>query len=308
MVIRELPPTHVQESARSGDSSRAATVARHLVRLPCLVILEARIPILIVFALRVVVASQLSTRFSASSALLVVSWLALTISAYVYNGITDLDADRENGSRRPLASGRMSVSSARATAVVLAATGLAGCWYLAPCEGLLACASLILGWTYSGGPQLKRFPVACGVIVTAASALTYSAGACMTRTGVGTYVVYALWSAWVGFASPVKDLSDVHGDSLDGRRTLPVRLGLAAASRRMAVMIVAWSAILLTVARWVAPALEQATWVAALGSVTVAAYLMRVSAHQSRTQLRRPYRTLMFTQFAVNATILACLT
>lgn len=300
---------HADQNDAFSLSDVAASVTRrigHAAAVPYHLLLEARIPIVVVFGMRIVVASDATTRPSLARISLVVAWLALTVSAYVFNGITDLAADRVNGSNRPLATGRLSASTAAIASVVLAALGLADCWWIGPPVGLAGTLSLALGWAYSAGPQFKRSPLACGITVAAAATLTYYAGAEVGGDSAGVCVAYLLWSAWIGLASPAKDLSDIDGDRLDGRRSLPVVLGPVAASQWIAAVSLVWSVVLVVTIRLAAAQLGPVAWIALAGTIAFAIRLVAVRPGQSRKVLRRPYRALMLTQFAVNAALFAC--
>ena len=235
------------------------------------------------------------------------AWLLLTMSVYLVNGVSDLTADRANGSTRPLARGLVGAAGAGRVAWALAIAGLV----LAAVTGALAlvvCAVVMiaLGWAYSVGPR----PLKCSVAGTAlASAggglLTYLAGAAATG-GVPAHpylAVFVLLSLWMAVAGAAKDLGDRAGDEAAGRRTLPVVAGHRGATRLIATGCLLLGVVALAVgAVWpgvLAPAL-----VLCLGAGGVAALALRTPDGGPRPLVRRPYRAFMVTQYAVNPALL----
>jgi 4-hydroxybenzoate polyprenyltransferase len=268
-------------------------------------VLEARPPIIMLFALRMIVATGFAQSGSTRALVLTLAWTALTIAAYVYNGVKDLPGDRFNGSTRPLATGRLSVRTASCCALGLALAGLVGCWSLSPALGMLGFASLALGWAYSAGPALKRSSIACALCVFLAALLTYTAGSLVATASNGERIGLAVWSLWIGLVSVCKDFSDVEGDLREGRRTLPVSWGVSAAARLTLAMALSGAVALVVTAETIAPRLAPASWVALAGSVMVAARLARLRTGD-RHQLRAPYRMFVATQFAVNLAAMVC--
>ncbi len=80
------------------------------------------------------------------------------MAIYVFNGVTDVTADLANQSRRPIATGRLRLSTARAGCLLLAAGGIAMCLVVSLVEVWLGLGMLWLGWAYSCGPSLKNNP------------------------------------------------------------------------------------------------------------------------------------------------------
>ncbi|MEU6105440.1 UbiA family prenyltransferase, partial [Streptomyces flaveolus] len=155
------------------------------------------------------------------------AWVCVVMSAYVLNGVMDVTEDRANGSRRPIASGRLPVRTALVivwalTGLSLIVGGFSGVWWLAAVFALLGCA-------YSVPPvAAKRSSVTAGLVVIAMGLATYLAGAASVggRITAGGFVFCLVMSLWMGFVGAItKDLSDVHGDAVSGRRTLAVVKG-----------------------------------------------------------------------------------
>jgi 4-hydroxybenzoate polyprenyltransferase len=246
-------------------------------------------------------------RWGAAVVVGALAWLLLTMSVYLVNGVSDLTADRANGSTRPLARGLVGPAGAGRVAWALAIAGLG----LAAATGTLAlvvCAVAmgVLGWAYSVGPR----PLKCSVAGTAAASaggglLTYLAGAASTgglpdRSCLAVFVLLALWMAVAGAA---KDLGDRAGDEEAGRRTLPVVLGHRAATRVIAAGCVLLGAAALAVGvTW--PGVLAPTLVLCLGAGVVATLALRTPDDGPRALVRRPYRAFMVTQYVVNPALL----
>jgi 4-hydroxybenzoate polyprenyltransferase len=272
---------------------------------------ETRPVVQAIFAVRywvgvaVVVAS--TGQFRCAVVLGALAWLLLTMSIYLVNGVSDLTADRANGSSRPLARGLVGAREAVRTAWALAGGGvllaaLTGTAALVVC----AVAMVVLGWAYSVGPC----PLKCSVAGTAVASaggglLTYLAGAAAAGglPGVPYVAMFVLLSAWMAVAGASKDLGDRAGDQAAGRRTLPVVAGHRTATRAIAAGCLLLGAAAVAVARSWSEVLVPAV-VLCLGAAAVAAEALRTPEDAPRTRLRRPYRAFMITQYAVNPALL----
>jgi 4-hydroxybenzoate polyprenyltransferase len=234
-------------------------------------------------------------------------WLLLTMSIYLVNGVSDLTADRANGSSRPLARGLVGAAGAVRVAWVLAGGGL----LVAVCTGVpgvagCAVAMLVLGWLYSVGPC----PLKCSVAGTAVASaggglLTYTAGALATggAPGAGYVAMFVLLACWMAVAGAAKDLGDREGDRAAGRRTLPVVAGHRTATRVIAGGCLTLGAAALGVA-WTWPQALVPAVVLAVGAAAVAVGAVGTPEDAPRARMRRPYRAFMVTQYAVNPALL----
>jgi 4-hydroxybenzoate polyprenyltransferase len=246
-------------------------------------------------------------RFGSAVVVGALGWLLLTMSIYLINGVSDLTADRANGSARPLARGLVGARGAVRTAWALAGAGLllaalSGSAVLAAC----AVAMVVLGWAYSVGPR----PLKCSVAGTAVASaggglLTYTAGAVAAGgfPGAPYTAMFVLLAVWMAVAGASKDLGDRAGDHAAGRRTLPVVAGHRTASRVIAAGCLLLGAAALAVA-WTWPQVLAPAVVLGAGAVAVATRALRTSEGAPRAQLRRPYRAFMITQYAVNPAVL----
>ncbi|MCK7621704.1 UbiA family prenyltransferase [Streptomyces sp. RS10V-4] len=277
---------------------------------------EARPTVQVVFLLRFAVGAVSTGQLPAApgrAVLGLASWWCAVACAYLLNGVTDVQEDRANGSRRPIARGALPVRTAAAVTALLAGAALV----LGAAAGggvpVWVAAFLLLGWAYSARPvQAKRSSVRCAVVVFGLGATSYAAGISVaghgwTATGVVFGGVMAAWMALVG--SVVKDLGDADGDAAGGRRTLAVVHGLPAA-RAVAVVCAALVGVAGTAvaARW-APLALAGTLPVAAGAVWVIARVVRDARreHAERRQRRGAYRAFMLTQYTANLVMLSAL-
>lgn len=295
-----LPSHHV------GVAPRPSPIRVPLFRLGAqsrLVLAEARPPVQFVFVLRFAAAGGplLASRAGVCA---VVGWWLLVVAIYLLNGLSDVTADRANGSTRPLASGVLPQRAAWAWCGAAALAGLALCGLVSPELLMLAVAMTALGWGYSQGPAWKNRPLGSAVVIGCGAALTYGAGAAAAgRLDASHMVSFAALGVWVSTCCLSKDFSDVDGDRLAGRRTLPVVLGPRAASRLVALLaLLAGAGILATSAVLGIDLLVAGLFAA--GSIAVAARVISTGSAHGRGDRRQSYRAYMWTQYAANAVML----
>jgi 4-hydroxybenzoate polyprenyltransferase len=287
----------------------------HTVLLNC--IKESRPSVLGVHLLRfaagAAIGIQLTGRYLALRAGLgAAAWELAIFSIYLLNGISDVQEDRVNGSRRPIASGALSPRTAAwwAATAALAAVAIAGTLGVPAVASVLAV--LVLGWQYSAGPGLlKRRPTGTGAVGSGLGFLAYFMGfsgqaeLAWSHALAGPLIFAITMSAWMAFVgAPAKDLSDVPGDAAANRRTLAVCLGEPAARR-----VVAAAALVIAAAFGGTVAIDPALlgWPAiVLGAGALAIIpvsLSRISVGE-RSRQRIPYHVFMTTQYAVNLCLL----
>lgn len=238
-------------------------------------------------------------------------WVAATWAIYLLNGVADVVEDRENGSVRPIARGILPVDFAKSVVVGLSAAAAGFAALISPVVCLLVALHLAAGIAYSTGPRpLKgNVPGFFGAVV-ALGGLTYLCGwyaSGATEIGAPLLLFGGAMSLWMGFGGATKDLSDVAGDRLAGRRTLPVVLGDRAARIAMAIgaSAVGWG-FLLAAVRW-APSVAPVGFVVCAGSVALAVVVSSNVSRGERFRRRRPYRTFMITQYTAHLTLLVSL-
>lgn len=172
-------------------------------------------------------------------------WAALSgaglgMAGNVLNDIWDEPGDRTNArADRPLASGRVRRGTADLLVLWGALLGLGAAALVGGTLVGLAVVSLALMATYS--PVLKRRGLAGNVTVAAVAGFPFMYGALAVHHGAAGVVPWVL-AAWLHLGREVaKDLVDVPGDRVLGRRTLPILSGEGTA--RNAARAILWSFI-----------------------------------------------------------------
>jgi 4-hydroxybenzoate polyprenyltransferase len=296
---------------------RAVRQGAHVTAL-CLT--EARPCVLVAFLLRFIASRALVTGTvqqtnAARGVAAAFAWEASIFSIYLFNGVMDVQEDRINGSRRPIARGALPVNVAAWVAACAGAGSLAVSLVLGARLVWLVAAVLAIGYLYSGPPcYLKRRAVGTAAVGAALGPLTYCAGftgyaAGWAYPGTSWLTFVVAMSLWMGLVGvPAKDLADIKGDRAAGRRTLPVIWGEPRARVVIAICAVlvggAFCLAALSLSRWLA---APAVVLCAGGGAVTAACASRRS-RGDRTRLRLPYRMFMITQFAVHLSLLTSVT
>lgn len=240
------------------------------------------------------------------------SWEMAIVWIYLFNGVMDLEEDRVNGSRRPIASGMLPRSTAVRCAKGAAALSLACASLLGLRVLLIVLAMQLIGWQYSAAPgRLKARPTGTAATGAALGLLAYVAGfgdqagsvaLLPTKDCVVFVLVMSGWMAFVG--TPAKDLPDALGDAAAGRKTLMLLWGEKLTRWTLAVAAITIAVTFAVLAVTGAPLLRWPAVALAAGSATITlATLSRISAGD-RARRRRPYRIFMLTQYAVNICLL----
>lgn len=158
------------------------------------------------------------------------SGVGLGAAGNAINDAQDIVADRQNApGRHPLAAGRLRVETAHLVIWFGIVVGLSAAALVSGRQLLVALLALVVMLAYS--PLLKRrgLPGNGAVAVVGGLPLYYGALA-VGRPGAG--IVPWILAAWLHLARElVKDLEDEAGDRAAGRRTLPIRIGVARATR-----------------------------------------------------------------------------
>ena len=158
------------------------------------------------------------------------SGVGLGAAGNATNDVQDVAADRVNDpGRHPIAAGRLRAEAAHLVIWLGVALGIGAAALVSGRQVGIALFALAVMIGYS--PLLKRrgLPGNIAVAVVAGMPLFYGALA-VGRPGAG--MVPWVLAAWLHLARElVKDLGDEAGDRVAGRRTLPVRVGLASATR-----------------------------------------------------------------------------
>ena len=155
--------------------------------------------------------------------------------------ISDLEIDRVNKPKRPLPSGRLSLSDAWRFTWVMYAIALVLAWLVAP-GGRHECFWIVLVATavtflYSAPPfRTKRLGIWANVtIAIPRGVLLKVAGWSSVKTAFGLepWYIGGIFGLFLLGATSTKDFADMEGDARGGCRTLPIQFGV----RRAAWMI-----------------------------------------------------------------------
>ncbi|RAG86339.1 hypothetical protein DN069_06840 [Streptacidiphilus pinicola] len=298
-----------------GDPS-GRTKLRRLARAAWLCLMEARPVVQVVFVLRYVVGVGLAIDQPVNLlhvALGALAWWCAIVFAYLINGVMDVEEDRHNGSRRPIARGDLALPTAGVFTAALALAALGIAWCVPGLVGWVA-VFLALGWAYSASPfAAKRHSTSCAIVVFGLGWTSYAAGVTAAGGDMGSAVpvvfasVMAAWMALVG--AVVKDLGDAEGDAAAGRRTFAATRGPQAATRLalLGAVLVGGGAPV-AAAIWAPEAVPGAA-VLTVGAawVTVECRRLRRSKQGDRGARRSAYRAFMLTQYAANAVMLVVL-
>lgn len=168
------------------------------------------------------------------------SGVCLGAAGNALNDLADVAADRVNrpGGVRPLAAGRLSRHAAEGVVFIGALGGIAAAALVSGTQVLVALGAFAVMAVYS--PWLKRRGLPGNVAVALVGGLPLFYGALALGAPAAGLVPWAL-AAWLHFAREiVKDVADEPGDRVAGRRTLPVTLGVARATRVACWVLIAF--------------------------------------------------------------------
>ncbi|WP_181043895.1 UbiA family prenyltransferase [Actinokineospora auranticolor] len=297
--------------AATGIAARGISTTRAI----RLALREARWTVQLMYLLRFAIGARLA---DPSGLLLwhtsvgMLAWFAVCVAIYALNGISDVDGDRRNGSRRPIATGALPVPAAWRAVACLSVVGVAAAALVSAALVLLTVLMLMLGWAYSFGPRpLKNSVPGLVFSGTALGALTYLAGAVAVRGPVPgvDMVVFALGlSLWMGVVgTATKDLKDVRGDRLAVRRTLPILLGPERATTLARVLAVGYGAAFLLVSTAFAPGVALPALCVLAGGIMLAAapWVLQRTRKSPRPDCGKDvYRVYMVTQYVANLALL----
>ncbi len=162
----------------------------------------------------------------------------LNAASNALNQIYDLEIDRINKPRRPLPSGRLSLSGAWAFTLVNYVVALVLAWFVEPggrheCFWIVVVATIITV-LYSAPPfRTKRLGIWANItIAVPRGVLLKVAGWSAVKTIVGTepWFIGAIFGLFLLGASTTKDFADMEGDARGGCRTLPIIYGVRRAA------------------------------------------------------------------------------
>ncbi|HVB43995.1 MAG TPA: UbiA family prenyltransferase [Streptosporangiaceae bacterium] len=277
---------------------------------------EARPAVLAIFLLRFAAGAALGWpsaggdfRRTCGTALV---WELAVFFVYLFNGVTDLNEDRINGSGRPIARGSLDPGVALAVALTSAAAAVLGALALGGATAWLVPVLVLLGYLYSGPPcYLKRNSASTAAIGMAGGLLSYLAGLTspsVTRPGNAalTFTCFAIGAAtWMGLTGTLaKDLPDIAGDTAAGRNSAAAHLGDRKARLLLSGTAITTATAFGLAALLVSPALRVPAAAMLAGAVCLAALSNAPLSQGNRSRRRRPYRVFMLTQYATHICVL----
>jgi len=178
---------------------------------------------------------------------LIGSFMAATLNAAsnTLNQIYDRDIDALNKPRRPIPSGRSSLRTAWALALVFYAAALVMAWLADPPEGIpghgshqcfvIVLIAAFLTWAYSAPPlRTKRWGWGANLTIAIPRGMLLKVAgwsAAVDITGMEPWWVGLVFGLFLLGATTTKDFADIEGDRAGGCRTLPVVLGPERAAR-----------------------------------------------------------------------------
>lgn len=226
------------------------------------------------------------------------AWLGAGLAIYIFNGLTDLVEDRVNGSMRPIASGRLTVRNALWLVCGSAVLALV----LGVISGIAVQTSifLVLGYVYSDSLwPAKRHWAAASLIIMASGVVTFWAGSqaagVISRAGI---IAGAALIAWMGLVGAlVKDVSDVAGDMVSGRKTYAVVFGPRHTRRFAAILGLATGLSASAASAVLAPFLLPAMMILLIGAAAITLHSIRVDSSSKPPDARKLYRLFMVTQY-----------
>jgi 4-hydroxybenzoate polyprenyltransferase len=147
---------------------------------------------------------------------------ALASAVYLFNDIRDRNTDRAHPQKRdrPIAAGRVSVSTAGITAGILIAIGLAGAWRLGVQFFTAAALYVVLSTAYS--IVLKRVAVLDVMIVASGFVIRAVAGAAAIQVAISPWLIVctSLLALFLGFGKRRSELVALGGDATSHRAAL----------------------------------------------------------------------------------------
>lgn len=152
-------------------------------------------------------------------------------AANAINDVYDIEIDRVNRPVRPLPSGEVSESIARALWVVLSFVGIALGLFVSLLHAFIALGVAVLLWLYSF--RFKRKLLVGNVVISIVLGLAILYGGLVPAVGSLTAVlVGAAFAFLTTFVREIiKDIEDIRGDQEQHARTLPIVLGSGFAAR-----------------------------------------------------------------------------
>jgi len=145
----------------------------------------------------------------------------LASSVYIINDVLDLESDRNHPVKknRPIASGKLSISTALVTAVILLLISLTGAYFLSKIFFTICAGYFLLNILYSR--WLKHLAIIDVLVIAACFVLRVAAGVSVIdvqRFSPWLYVVTTLLALYLGFGKRRAELSVLVNDNPQSHR------------------------------------------------------------------------------------------
>lgn len=162
--------------------------------------------------------------------------LALNIYIVGLNQITDVEIDRINKPRLPLASGAMSMREGKVVTALAGLAAVVGAAVAGPFLVATVATIMLIGTAYSAPPlRLKRFSLWAAISIALARGVIANVGVALhfddifgglAAFSLPTLAMMAAFFFGFGLVIAIcKDIPDQQGDQMHGIRTFTVRLG-----------------------------------------------------------------------------------
>ncbi len=151
----------------------------------------------------------------------------MSLGVYLFNDLTDIEADRISSVSRPLPSGKASKTQAAALIFISSAISLALGWMVNAMTFGFFLLAMVLGVSYSA-PKIRakdRFPLKTLVTCSGAGLASLTGGAVVQKFPPSILLASIVFFVFMLILASVGDLSDLEGDLANGAKSLPVVLG-----------------------------------------------------------------------------------
>ena len=158
---------------------------------------------------------------------LVLAWYFLCLGVYVFNALTDVEEDRIDHPRRPMPSGRVSISDGWLVFGTSIAIAFVAGFLISPICFIIILGTFVLGIAYSH-PSIRakqRFPPKMIVSVLGAVSVSLCGGIVAGNLDGAVYFSAIFFGLFAMVTLLLGDLSDIPGDTASGIRSLPVVIG-----------------------------------------------------------------------------------
>jgi geranylgeranylglycerol-phosphate geranylgeranyltransferase len=162
---------------------------------------------------------------------------SLTLSAgNIINDILDIETDKENHPKRPLAAGKITISQAKTEYVLLTIIALLLSLFINPQAFVIAITATVLLYLYSY--YFKTVLILGNIIVSILAGLVFIYGGAAVNNPLAA-IIPAVFAFLINLIREVvKDMQDVEGDLKQGVITFPGKFGFSSSKLLVAELTV----------------------------------------------------------------------